>query len=225
MHRLLRTISHEIRNPLHGILGNTQALLDLLLTVQQQATIAASGACSASISNSNSSGVNAGNVYTDNAPHSASTPLADADGLRVVKRRSISALRLLSKASRYCTSSSGRQLLGCPQSLLQAGSRSSTSSARTMPQSAAVLAASAITSTIATTAAGALLVTDTRISRASSTSSCDAAPAGCSALKTAMSMVAEIHECALHQASIINVSAQIAFGLFNAYKHIRCSML
>jgi His Kinase A (phospho-acceptor) domain len=37
MHRLLRTISHEIRNPLHGILGNSQALLELLREVEQQA--------------------------------------------------------------------------------------------------------------------------------------------------------------------------------------------
>jgi His Kinase A (phospho-acceptor) domain len=211
MHRLLRTISHEIRNPLHGILGNTQALLDLLLPVQQhamQAVNASSGACNASISNSNSSGVNAGDVYTDGAPHSASTPLADADGLRVVKRRSISALRFLSKASRYCTSGSDRQLLGRPQSLLQAGSYSSNSSAHTMPQSAFVSAASG-----------------TGVGRASSTSSSEAAPAGCSALKTATSMVSEIHECALHQASIINVSAQIAFGLCRLYKQNRCSLL
>eukprot|EP00953_Heterococcus_sp_UTEX-ZZ885_P040280 20602-Heterococcus_DN1.PRE.1 len=197
MHRLLRTISHEIRNPLHGILGNTQALLDLLLPLQQHATEAvnaSSGACHASTSNSNSSGVNAREVYTDDAPHSASTPLADADGLWVVKRRSISALRFLSKASRYCTSGSDRQLLGRPQSLLQAGSRSSNSSAHTMPQRASVSAASG-----------------TGVGRASSTSSSEAAPAGCSALKTATSMVSEIHECALHQASVINVSAQIAF--------------
>jgi His Kinase A (phospho-acceptor) domain len=228
MHRLLRTISHEIRNPLHGILGNTQALLDLLLPVQQhamQAVNASSGACNASISNSNSSGVNAGDVYTDGAPHSASTPLANADGLRVVKRRSISALRFLSKASRYCTSGSDRQLLGRPQSPLQAGSHSSNSSAHTMPQSASVSAASDNTSAIATTAAGARPVTGTGVSRASSTSSCEAAPAGCSTLKTAMSMVSEIHECALHQASIINVSAQIAFGLCRLYKQNRCSLL
>eukprot|EP00953_Heterococcus_sp_UTEX-ZZ885_P032453 16953-Heterococcus_DN1.PRE.3 len=37
MYRLLRTISHEVRNPLHGILGNTQALLDLVWQVEQQA--------------------------------------------------------------------------------------------------------------------------------------------------------------------------------------------
>jgi His Kinase A (phospho-acceptor) domain len=37
MYRLLRTISHEIRNPLHGILANTQALLDLVCEVEQQA--------------------------------------------------------------------------------------------------------------------------------------------------------------------------------------------
>jgi His Kinase A (phospho-acceptor) domain len=37
MHRLLRTLSHEIRNPLHGILGNSQALLELLREVEQQA--------------------------------------------------------------------------------------------------------------------------------------------------------------------------------------------
>jgi His Kinase A (phospho-acceptor) domain len=36
-HRLLRTISHEIRNPLHGILANTQALLDLLWNFERQA--------------------------------------------------------------------------------------------------------------------------------------------------------------------------------------------
>jgi hypothetical protein len=36
MHRLLRTISHEIRNPLHGILCNSQALLDTLCEVEQQ---------------------------------------------------------------------------------------------------------------------------------------------------------------------------------------------
>jgi His Kinase A (phospho-acceptor) domain len=38
MYRLLRTISHEIRNPLHGILGNAQALLELLREVEQQCT-------------------------------------------------------------------------------------------------------------------------------------------------------------------------------------------
>jgi hypothetical protein len=228
MHRLLRTISHEIRNPLHGILGNTQALLDLLLPVQQHATEAmntSSGACNASVSNSNISGVNAGEVYTDGASHIAITPLAAADGPRVVKRRSISALRLLSKASRYCTSGSDRQLFGSPQSLLQAGSHSSDSSAHTMPQSASVFAASVGTSAIATTAAGAQHVIGTGDSRASLTSSCAAAPAGCSALKTAMSMVSEIHECALHQASIINVSAQIAFGPCRLYTQKRCSML
>jgi His Kinase A (phospho-acceptor) domain len=37
MHTLLRTISHEIRNPLHGVLGNTQALLDILCEAGQQA--------------------------------------------------------------------------------------------------------------------------------------------------------------------------------------------
>jgi signal transduction histidine kinase len=37
MYRLLRTLSHEIRNPLHGILGNTQALLDMLQACEQQA--------------------------------------------------------------------------------------------------------------------------------------------------------------------------------------------
>jgi hypothetical protein len=37
MFRLLRTISHEIRNPLHGILGNAQALLELLREVEQLA--------------------------------------------------------------------------------------------------------------------------------------------------------------------------------------------
>jgi His Kinase A (phospho-acceptor) domain len=37
MYRLLRTISHEIRNPLHGILANTQALLDLVWHAEQQA--------------------------------------------------------------------------------------------------------------------------------------------------------------------------------------------
>jgi uncharacterized membrane protein YgcG len=37
MYRLLRTISHEIRNPLHGILANTQALLDLVCELEQQA--------------------------------------------------------------------------------------------------------------------------------------------------------------------------------------------
>jgi His Kinase A (phospho-acceptor) domain len=35
MYRLLRTLSHEIRNPLHGILGNTQALLDMLQDCEQ----------------------------------------------------------------------------------------------------------------------------------------------------------------------------------------------
>eukprot|EP00953_Heterococcus_sp_UTEX-ZZ885_P015252 8596-Heterococcus_DN1.PRE.4 len=38
-HRLLRTISHEIRNPLHGILANTQALLDLLWNFERQAEL------------------------------------------------------------------------------------------------------------------------------------------------------------------------------------------
>jgi His Kinase A (phospho-acceptor) domain len=37
MHRLLRTISHEIRNPLHGILCNSQALLDTLCEAEHQA--------------------------------------------------------------------------------------------------------------------------------------------------------------------------------------------
>jgi signal transduction histidine kinase len=36
MHRLLRTISHEIRNPLQGILSNTQALISLTTTVDQR---------------------------------------------------------------------------------------------------------------------------------------------------------------------------------------------
>jgi hypothetical protein len=37
MHRLLRTISHEIRYPLHGILCNSQALLDTLCEAEHQA--------------------------------------------------------------------------------------------------------------------------------------------------------------------------------------------
>jgi signal transduction histidine kinase len=41
MYRLLRTISHEIRNPLHGILGNTQALPDMLQHCEQQQEAAA----------------------------------------------------------------------------------------------------------------------------------------------------------------------------------------
>jgi His Kinase A (phospho-acceptor) domain len=36
MHRLLRTISHEIRNPLQGILSNTQALISLTTTADQR---------------------------------------------------------------------------------------------------------------------------------------------------------------------------------------------
>jgi His Kinase A (phospho-acceptor) domain len=36
MHRLLRTISHEIRNPLQGILGNVQVLLATLCKSEQQ---------------------------------------------------------------------------------------------------------------------------------------------------------------------------------------------
>jgi PAS domain S-box-containing protein len=39
MYRLLRTISHEVRNPLHGILGNTQALLDLVWQAEQAAGV------------------------------------------------------------------------------------------------------------------------------------------------------------------------------------------
>jgi signal transduction histidine kinase len=39
MHRLLRTISHEIRNPLQGILSNTQALISLTTTADQRQSL------------------------------------------------------------------------------------------------------------------------------------------------------------------------------------------
>jgi His Kinase A (phospho-acceptor) domain len=40
MQKLVRTISHEIRNPLHGILANTQALLDLIKEAEEMTEVA-----------------------------------------------------------------------------------------------------------------------------------------------------------------------------------------
>jgi His Kinase A (phospho-acceptor) domain len=66
MHRLLRTISHEIRNPLHGILCNSQVLLDTLCEAEHQAA-----ACDSLSSSSDSvlfcAAVNCGDAVTASA--------------------------------------------------------------------------------------------------------------------------------------------------------------
>jgi light-regulated signal transduction histidine kinase (bacteriophytochrome) len=82
MHRLLRTISHEIRNPLQGILSNTQALISLTTTADQRQAL--------HLLNDNADATASGSTSTVNSVSSK----ADVDAVAAAASLSCSGSRL-----------------------------------------------------------------------------------------------------------------------------------
>jgi His Kinase A (phospho-acceptor) domain len=216
MHRLLRTISHEIRNPLHGILCNSQALLDTLCEAEHQAA-----ACDSLSSSSDSvlfcAAVNCGDAVTASAAAvSASACNGSCVSVQPACSRShidadtapsheATATLSIHESNGHCRPPDDRDMLLSVQD-----STSHSSDAKCLPTasvdndgiSARVEHQLLGTKSLRKAAAAKKREAFMRDDSSSSGSSSNASLAGHSSnVALIKDMITEIHECALHQVS------------------------
>jgi hypothetical protein len=225
MHRLLRTISHEIRNPLHGILCNSQALLDTLCEAEHQAA-----ACD-SLSSSNDSvlvcaAVSCENAVTASAAAvSASACNGSCASLQPACSRSptdvdatpshgATAALSIHESNGYCRPRDDGGILlrvqdstshsSDPKCIPTASVGNNSTSTRVGHQ---LLGTKSLRKAAAATKREACVCDDT------SSSSSDASLARYSSkLALIKDMITEIHECALHQVSDSELTTAITNG-------------
>jgi His Kinase A (phospho-acceptor) domain len=224
IHRLLRTISHEIRNPLHGILGNAQALLDMLQEAEQRVA-----AATAEVTRQTA-------VAAAAAVDSAVTTDATVHAARCARKCNAMGYSAAGSAC-SCAACSSCDESSCALSYAATSGTNQSSNSSTVNCSATAAAAeqqqhsASISDTAVANAdsiyAHASPACSTHSSssggrRCSSSSSspsarCDSSSSSCSTcskgallhelsrkLQTVKEMVAEIHECGLHQVSLAN---------------------
>jgi K+-transporting ATPase c subunit len=203
IHRLLRTISHEIRNPLHGILGNSQALLDTLQEAEQRLAAAAEAtrqAALAAVAVADSAA--AADAVISPAPCGCTSSLTDrsavSDSPSNCQQHSSSALSAADNATlNGSDQASNSSTVDCRVTAAEQQRHSASSSDA---------AAATADSTYVHASPGCSTNNSGNSSSSSSSSTC-----ACSntallhelsrKLHTVREMVAEIHECGLHQVS------------------------
>jgi His Kinase A (phospho-acceptor) domain len=230
MHRLLRTISHEIRNPLHGILCNSQALLDTLCEAEHQAA-----ACDSLSSSSNSvllcAAVSCGDAVTASAAAvSASACNGSCASLQPACSRSridadaapsleATATLSINESNGHCRPRDDRDILLSVQD-----SSSHSSDAKCLPTASVdndgistrvghqLLGTKSLRKAAAAKKREALMCDDTG---SCSSNSSNASFAGHSSnVALIKDLITEIHECALHQVSDFESTILLMQGLY-----------
>jgi His Kinase A (phospho-acceptor) domain len=199
IHRLLRTISHEIRNPLHGILGNAQALLDTLQELEQRVAAAAAEA-SRQAALAVAAAAAADKAVATHATICAARCISSADSLAVSD--------VPSNCSNSSSALSDDAVIGTSHHLSDSSTVDSSAASAEQQQHSA---SSSDTVPATAAAADSMHVLTCTAYSGSSGSSGRSSSSSCACSNTALlhelsrklhtvrEMVAEIHECGLHQ--------------------------